>query len=304
MEIKKYGVIDIGSNAIRLLISNVVERNNEVNFNKSELVRVPIRLGQDVFTTGKISEYNIKRMVKAMESFKLLMQVYEVCKYTVCATSAMREANNANEIVEIINQETGVFIDIISGEKEAKIIAASDLKQFIQKDSNYLYIDVGGGSTELTVFSHGKIVISKSFPIGTVRLINQMVAEETWNEIQRWTIKYTSNMPNIQVIGSGGNINKISKMATKSNKNFLSFPYLKNIYNELVTMAYEERVSTLGLNPDRADVIVPAMNIYIKVMKWSRAKNIIVPKIGLSDGIVKMMYYNPKLLKINKLYRI
>ncbi|WP_372473031.1 ethanolamine ammonia-lyase reactivating factor EutA [Capnocytophaga sp. ARDL2] len=301
MEIKKYGVIDIGSNAIRLLISNVVERNNEVNFNKSELVRVPIRLGQDVFTTGKISEYNIKRMVKAMESFKLLMQVYEVCKYTVCATSAMREANNANEIVEIINQETGVFIDIISGEKEAKIIAASDLKQFIQKDSNYLYIDVGGGSTELTVFSHGKIVISKSFPIGTVRLINQMVAEETWNEIQRWTIKYTSNMPNIQVIGSGGNINKISKMATKSNKNFLSFPYLKNIYNELVTMAYEERVSTLGLNPDRADVIVPAMNIYIKVMKWSRAKNIIVPKIGLSDGIVKMMYYNPKLLKINKL---
>lgn len=301
MEIKKYGVIDIGSNAIRLLISNVVERNNEVNFNKSELVRVPIRLGQDVFTTGKISEYNIKRMVKAMESFKLLMQVYEVCKYTVCATSAMREANNANEIVEIINQETGVFIDIISGEKEAKIIAASDLKQFIQKDSNYLYIDVGGGSTELTVFSHGKIVISKSFPIGTVRLINQMVAEETWNEIQRWTIKYTSNMPNIQVIGSGGNINKISKMATKSNKNFLSFPYLKNIYNELVTMTYEERVSTLGLNPDRADVIVPAMNIYIKVMKWSRAKNIIVPKIGLSDGIVKMMYYNPKLLKINKL---
>lgn len=301
MEIKKYAVIDIGSNAIRLLISNVVVDSGQVYFNKSELVRVPIRLGQDVFTTGKISAYNIQRMTQALSAFKLIMQVYEVSNYSACATAAMREATNAEEVVKTIATKAGVNIEIIDGETEAKIIAQSDLKEFINQKANYLYVDVGGGSTELTVFCNGKILASKSFKNGTVRLLNKMVSEAVWEEMKNWIEKFTHNLQNIELIGSGGNINKISKMANKANKNLLPLRYMKTVYNELVNMSYEKRISELGLNTDRADVIIPALTIYIKAMKWSKATNIIVPKIGLADGIVKVMYYSPQLLQINTL---
>jgi len=302
IKIKKYAAIDIGSNAMRLLISNVIEEENKsTQFNKSHLIRVPIRLGQDAFTVGEISEENSDRMIKAMQAFKLLMDVYKVEKYAACATSAMREAYNGNELVNEIVSKTGVKIDIIEGKTEAAIIANSDLESFIKKDGHYLYVDVGGGSTEFTVFSNGKQIVSKSFKNGTVRLLNNMVTESVWNEIERWIKTHTQDLEGLEIIGSGGNINKIFKMSGKPNDKPLTQSYLMQRFKYLNSLSYEERISTLGLNTDRADVIIPAIKIYVNAMKWSNAKYIYVPKIGLSDGIVKAMYYKNAKININKI---
>lgn len=301
MKIKKYAAIDIGSNAMRLLIANIVETPTSVSFNKSHLVRVPIRLGQDAFTVGEISERNIQRMIKAMKAFKLLMQVYEVECYAACATSAMREAYNGTDLAKEILAQSDVSIEIIDGKKEASIIANSDLKTILQKDGNFLYVDVGGGSTEFTLFVDGKQTASKSFKNGTVRLLNKMVAESVWREIEKWIVENTQDLPSIELIGSGGNINKIFKMSGKSNKLPLTYSYLKKQYNILESLSYEERITQYELNTDRADVIVPALSIYLKAMKWSNAKNIYVPKIGLSDGIIKAMYFQNAHLKIHKI---
>jgi len=302
MKIKKYAAIDIGSNAMRLLISNVIEEENKpTQFNKSHLIRVPIRLGQDAFTVGEISEENATRMVKAMKAFKLLMDVYKVEKYAACATSAMREAYNGNELVKEIASKTGVKIDIIEGKTEAAIIANSDLESFIKKDGHYLYVDVGGGSTEFTVFSNGKQIVSKSFKNGTVRLLNNMVTESVWQEIEKWIKTHTQDLDDLEIIGSGGNINKIFKMSGKVNSKPLTQSYLNQRFKYLNSLSYEERISTLGLNTDRADVIIPAIKIYVNAMKWSNAKYIYVPKIGLSDGIVKAMYYKNTKINVNKI---
>jgi exopolyphosphatase/guanosine-5'-triphosphate,3'-diphosphate pyrophosphatase len=290
--IKKYAAIDIGSNAMRMLITNVVEQaGKETQFNKNELIRVPIRLGQDAFTVGEISEENIDRMIDAMKAFKLLMKVYKVEKYKACATSAMREAYNGAEVVSIIKKKSDVKIEIIDGKKEASIIANSDLHQFIQSDQTYLYVDVGGGSTEFSLFADGKISASKSFKNGTVRLLNNMVNEVVWVEIEKWIKANTSDYENITLIGSGGNINKIFKLSGKSQDKPLSYMYLNNQYQYLNSLTYEQRIAEIGLNQDRADVIIPALSIYLKAMKWSGATKIFVPKIGLSDGIVKALYY-------------
>uniref|UniRef100_UPI0040495A38 Ppx/GppA phosphatase family protein n=1 Tax=Flavobacterium sp. TaxID=239 RepID=UPI0040495A38 len=292
LNIKKYAAIDIGSNAMRLLITNIVEqKGKEPHFNKSSLVRVPIRLGQDSFTVGEISEDNIERMVDAMKAFKLLMKVHKVERYCACATSAMREAVNNNEIVALIKKKADVKIDIIDGKKEASIIASSDLKQFMELDKTYLYVDVGGGSTEFSFFNNGKIVASRSFKNGTVRLINNMVNEIVWVEIEKWIKTHVAIYKNVAVIGSGGNINKLFKMSGKQQDKPLSYLALNNQFVALSKLTYEERISELGLNPDRADVIIPASKIYLQAMKWSGAKQIYVPKIGLSDGIIKAMYY-------------
>lgn len=292
IKIKSYAAIDIGSNAMRLLVTNIVEQEGkEPQFNKSSLVRVPIRLGQDVFTVGEISEENIIRMADAMQAYKLLMKVHRVEKYMACATSAMREANNNHEVQEFILDKTGINIEIIDGRKEASIIATSDLKQYISTDKTYLYVDVGGGSTEFSLFSSGKIIAAKSFKIGTVRLINNMVNEVVWHEIEKWIRLQTSVFDEVTLIGSGGNINKIFKMTGKPQDKPLSYIGLNSMFSRLNAMTYDERVSELALNPDRADVIVPATKIYLNAMKWSGARNIYVPKIGLSDGIVKAMYY-------------
>lgn len=300
--IKKYAAIDIGSNAMRLLIANVVEEQNKpTQFNKSHLVRVPIRLGQDAFTVGEISEENANRMVKAIKAFKLLMEVYKVEKYAACATSAMREAYNGNELAEEIFNKTGINIDIIEGKTEAAIIANSDLASYIKANAHYLYVDVGGGSTEFTVFSNGQQIVSKSFKNGTVRLLNNMVTESVWQEIEKWIRKHTENLPNIEIIGSGGNINKIFKMSGKTNDKPLTQAYLMQRFKFLNSLSYEERIYTLGLNTDRADVIIPAIKIYANAMKWSNAKHIYVPKIGLSDGIVKAMYYENAKIKVNQM---
>lgn len=292
ISIKKYAAIDVGSNAMRLLVANIIEENGkETHFTKSALVRVPIRLGQDAFTVGEITVENIDRMVDAMKAFKLLMKVHKVEKYMACATSAMREAYNGKEVVEIIKEKADIKIEIIDGKKEAAIIASTDLHYLLKTDDTYLYVDVGGGSTEFSLFSDGKMIISKSFKVGTVRLINNMVGEIVWQEIEKWVKHNTHEFEKVNLIGSGGNINKLFKMSGKQNEKPLSYIYLNAQYTYLNTLSYEQRISDLGLNPDRADVIVPAIMIYLNAMKWSGARNIFVPKIGLADGIVKAMYY-------------
>lgn len=290
--IKKYAAIDIGSNAMRLLITNVVEQSGAATqFNKSALIRVPIRLGQDAFTVGEISEENIARMVDAMNAFKLLMKVYKVEKYKACATSAMREAYNGKEVAQTIHNQSEIEIDIIDGKNEASIIASSDLHNLLRTDHTYLYVDVGGGSTEFSLFSEGKMVASKSFKNGTVRLLNNMVNEIVWEEIEKWIKTVTAEYDNIILIGSGGNINKIFKLSGKREEKPLSYVYLSSQYQYLTSLTYEQRVAELGLNTDRADVIIPALKIYLNAMKWSGARQVFVPKIGLADGIVKAMYY-------------
>ena len=295
MNIKKYAAIDIGSNAVRMLIANVIEEENkQPKFKKSALIRVPIRLGQDAFTVGEISNDNIVKMKDTMSAFKLLMKSYEVERYMACATSAMREAKNGAAIVTGIKEHANIDIDIIDGKKEAAIIASTDLKTFIEQDKSYLYIDVGGGSTEFTIFSMGKILNSKSFKIGTVRLINKTVDESIWKDIEMWIKRNTQHLEKIVMIGSGGNINKIHKLSGKTNDKPLSYIFLNAQYHFLNAMSYTERIVEMGLNPDRADVIIPALKIYLNAMKWCGAKKVYVPKIGLSDGIIKTLYYNSK----------
>ncbi len=292
ISIKKYAAIDIGSNAMRLLITNIVEQEGkETQFNKSALIRVPIRLGQDAFTVGEIISENIDRMVDAMDAFRLLMKVYKVDNYKACATSAMREAYNGKEVAAIIKEKTKIEIEIIDGKQEAAIIASSDLHNFIATDKTYLYVDVGGGSTEFSLFADGQMVASKSFKNGTVRLLNDMVNEVVWQEIEKWITTNCKPYENITLIGSGGNINKLFKLSEKQQDKPLSFLYLNAQYQYLNSLTYEQRIAELGLNTDRADVIIPATRIYLNAMKWSGARQIYVPKIGLSDGIVKALYY-------------
>lgn len=292
ISIKKYAAIDIGSNAMRLLVSNIVEEpGKETQFSKSSLVRVPIRLGQDAFTVGEISPQNIERMTDAMTAFRLLMKVHKVERYMACATSAMREAYNGKDVVQIIKEQSDLDIDIIDGKTEAAIIASTDLHHLLKTDQTYLYVDVGGGSTEFSLFSSGKIMASKSFKCGTVRLINNMVTDIVWEEIEKWITAHTEGYEHISLIGSGGNINKIFKMSGKAQEKPLSYIYLNTQYTHLNSMSYDQRVYELGLNPDRADVIIPALRVYLNAMKWSGARQIYVPKIGLADGVVKAMYY-------------
>ncbi len=292
ISVKKYAAIDIGSNAMRLLVANIIEEEGkQTQFSKSALIRVPIRLGQDAFTVGEISEENIERMVDAMKAFKLLMKVHKVEKYMGCATSALRESYNGKEVVEIIEKKSDIKIEIIDGRKEAAIIASTDLKFLIKKDQAYLFVDVGGGSTEFSIFSDGKMMASKSFKAGTVRLLNEVVSEIVWQEIEKWIKTNTEDFESVTLIGSGGNINKIFKMSGKAEDKPLSYIYMNAQYAFLTSLTYEQRISELGLNPDRADVIVPAIRVYLNAMKWSGARNIYVPKIGLADGIVKAMYY-------------
>ncbi len=293
MKITKYGAIDIGSNAIRLLISNIIEQKDKKTlFKKSSLVRVPIRLGADVFTSGTISETNKLRMIDAIQAFQLLMKIHNVEMYKACATSAMREAQNGTEIAEEISKKTGVKIDIIDGKTEAKIISSTDLKKLIKSKKSYLYVDVGGGSTEFTIFSKGTVINSTSFKMGTVRLLNNTKKETAlmFNKMEEWIKENTKKIKDISLIGSGGNINKVFKMSGEKVNHPLSYDYVEYQYKYLKSLSYNQRITKLGLNPDRSDVIIPALEIYLSAMKWSNAKEIYVPKIGLSDGIIKCLY--------------
>lgn len=288
---RKYAAIDIGSNAVRLLISTITEQQGkEPIFKKTSLVRVPIRLGADVFQTQLISSENEQRLIDTMQAFKLLMRSHHIEKYKACATSAMREAKNGQEIAEAINYQTGIKIEIIDGNHEAAIIAATDLHSFVQSDKSYLYVDVGGGSTEFTLYSGGETIASKSFKLGTVRLLKNLTEEHVWDEVEAWIKKVTRDYPKIDLLGSGGNINNIFKSSGKPAGKPLSFLYLSSYYQLLNSFTYEERITELSLNADRADVIIPAAKIYLSAMKWSKARRIFVPKIGLADGIIKSLY--------------
>ncbi|MGB1315406.1 MAG: exopolyphosphatase [Chitinophagales bacterium] len=290
MKTKKFAAIDIGSNAMRLLINNVIEAEDKVYFKKVAITRVPIRLGTEAFVNKEISDANIKRMLYAMKAFANLMKVHDVEKYRACATSAMRDAKNGAEIIAKIKAETDIAIEIISGEEEAEIIFATHIEKLINKPLNFLYLDVGGGSAECTLFSHGEIVTSKSFNIGTIRLLNNLVTELHWKEMRNW-LKDVTKDKKINLIGSGGNINKVFKLSRKAANEALSLGYIENYLEELKKYSYEERVLKLDLNLDRADVIIPALTIFTSVMKWTNAQDIYVPKIGLADGIIKTLLY-------------
>jgi exopolyphosphatase/guanosine-5'-triphosphate,3'-diphosphate pyrophosphatase len=300
LQIEKYGAVDIGSNAIRLLVATVIEQpGKDTLFKKTSLVRVPIRLGADVFVKGEISLKNAARMVDALNAFRLLMDTHNITRYKACATSAMREATNGLEVAEIIEAKTGIHINIIDGDDEATLIASTDLKSLIQKDKVFLYVDVGGGSTELTVFANGNKVTSRSFKIGTVRIINNMVSESAWKQMEEWIKEKTTPFDEVEVIGSGGNINSIFKNSGKKAGLPLSYFYMLSFFEMVKSYTNEERITEMDMNPDRADVIVPATKIYLSAMKWCGAENIFVPKIGLSDGIIKSLY-NEKILEQSK----
>lgn len=291
LHIEKYAAVDIGSNAIRLLIATVIEKEGfPTQFKKTSLVRLPIRLGADVFLKGNISSGNYKRLLDAMQAYSLIIKTHKVVAFRACATSAMREAKNGKEIVSKLKAATGIDIQIIDGNDEAAIIASTDLKQLISDNKVFLYVDVGGGSTEFTVFANGKNIASHSFKLGTVRIINGMVEDTMWEQAQQWVTQHTKAYSKINVIGSGGNINSIYRFSEKKVGQPLSYLFMSNFYEKVKQYDYNQRVFELKMNPDRADVIIPATRIYLSAMKWAKAKNMYVPKIGLADGIVKQLY--------------
>lgn len=291
MKIEKYAAIDIGSNALRALIANVVTDNKgNVNFYKNSLVRVPIRLGEDTFTSGEISKQNIKRIVKAIKAFKNIIKIHKVVDFNAYATSALREAKNSHLIVKFIKEKTGIKIDLIDGKKEASLISSVNFFHGIDKKSNFLYVDVGGGSTEFSVLCNGERIHEKSFKLGTVRLLNNIVKDDTWREIKNWITDKTLNISNLSLIGTGGNINKIHKITSSKDYDPISYYSLSTLFDSMNRLTYKERITKYQLNPDRADVILPALCIYLKALKWSGSKKIYVPKIGLSDGMIQELF--------------
>ena len=290
IKIQKYAAVDIGSNAVRLLISSVVSQdNNIVEVKKISLVRVPIRLGLDGFLKNKIQKDNITRLNDAMKAFKLLMKVHSVSKYKICATSAMREATNSLAIINDIYSQTGLKIDVISGKDEASLIADTFFANHFNFDHTYLFIDIGGGSTELSIIFNGVIIASKSFKIGTIRFLNDLVEKKTLSDYKKWIKINTKEFNNIIIIGSGGNINKLLKESKKAINQSISYSFIEKFYKKISKLSFEERITKLGFNPDRSDVIVPATKLLIKSMQYAKSKEVIVPRIGLADGIIRKL---------------
>lgn len=285
----RYAAIDIGSNAVRLLIADIVENEQAISFKKNTLIRVPLRLGDDAFLDHHISDKKIIELIKTMQAFKNLMDVYKISDYRAYATSAMREAENGPEIASRIRKETGVELEIVRGEKEANIIYSNHIERTLDKNKNYLYIDVGGGSTELSIFSGNKMIASRSFNIGTIRILDNQDKEETWTEMHDFVKEYTRTYKSIVGIGTGGNINKLFKMSGEKESVPLTFAKFKSLYDYLNSFSLKDRINVLGLNNDRADVIIPACEIYLTLMKWATIKHIYVPKVGMVDGIVQML---------------
>ena len=285
----RYAAIDIGSNAVRLLIADISQNEKGIGFKKNTLVRVPLRLGDDAFLDHKISPKKIDDLVKTMSAFKNLMDVYQVTSYLACATSAMREAENGQEIIKIIKKETDLDLEIIEGQREANIIYANHIEQNLDVKKSYLYIDVGGGSTELSVFVNKQLLASKSFNIGTIRILDNQDKDETWEEMRTWVKANTKELKNLAGIGTGGNINKLFRMSNEKEDMPLTFLKLKTMYNELNSYSLKERITLMKLNQDRADVIIPACEIYLTLMKWTGIKQIYVPKVGMVDGIISLL---------------
>lgn len=286
----RYAAIDIGSNGMRLLIAKVLEINGVTSVQKLSLVRVPIRLGEDVFNEGIISELKKNQFVKTIKAYKLLMEIYQVKDFRAVATSAMREARNGNEIANLIKKETDIDISLIDGKMEADLIFSTIYTQNISKNDSYLFIDVGGGSTEITIFNKGKRVESKSFKIGTVRLLQDKVEEQNWQELDTWLNNVVNSDKDFKAIGTGGNINRYFKLSRNEYLQPVKYDVLQNLYSDLSSLTKEERAEKYRLRYDRADVIVPAGKIYLTILEKCGIDEIIVPKIGLSDGIVYYLY--------------
>ena len=290
MEIRKFAAIDVGSNSVRLLIANVLQNGDGPFFKKSSLIRVPVRLGANAFTDHKIPEVSIVHLEETMHAFKHLMRANDVIHYKGCATSAMREAANGPQIIKRIREKTGINIEIISGNTEASLIFNSQNASMGKIESNCLFVDVGGGSTEITIFSKGKAVAAKSFSIGTIRILQNQVEKDDWKRMKEWVKEKASGLKDFSMLGSGGNINRIAKLAELKPDKALSFEKLNEMLEDLKAHTYEERMKLYDLNPDRADVIVPAGEIFISIMKWVDADKIFIPKIGLGDGIVREVF--------------
>lgn len=287
----RLAAIDIGSNAARLLITDVIpDAQGKPDFIKVVLVRVPLRLGFDVFETGTISPEKTDNIIKTIKAYKLLLDVYEVPHLKACATSAMRDAANGPDIIKKVKDETGIDIQIISGQQEASFVYENHIAENLSNQESYIYIDVGGGSTELTLFSDGKLIAKESFNIGTIRLLKNQVTETQWNRMKDFIKINSKGLHHITAIGSGGNINKVFSLSKRKEGKPLNLELLRNYYKELSTLTLKERIVTYKLREDRADVIVPALLIYINIMRWADAQEIYVPKIGLADGLVHMLY--------------
>jgi exopolyphosphatase/guanosine-5'-triphosphate,3'-diphosphate pyrophosphatase len=285
-----FASIDIGTNAVRLFFANVFEKKGAPSVEKASLIRIPLRLGEDVFSDGCISERKKKKLLDTMKAFKLLIDVYEPIQYIACATAAMREASNRVEIIEEIKKHTGLEIRIIDGIEEANILGATNNINLNLKHNLSMFVDVGGGSTEISILSDNKMVDSISFKIGTIRLLNNKVEEIEWENMKIWLKKYKNDFEKIFLIGSGGNINKISKIYGNNVSNTLTYKDLKKAYSHLNEYTLTERIEVLGMRPDRADVILPAASIFISIMKWAKIDSIYVPKIGLADGLIHKLY--------------
>ena len=289
-----FAAIDIGSNAVRLLINHVIEAKDKAYFDKEELIRMPIRLGEDTFIHGEISKSKTEKLAATMRGFSELMKVFDIVACRACATSAMRDAKNGKEVIDRIKKETGIEIQIIDGKTEAATIFSNRVEDILDTDKNYLYIDVGGGSTELTLLSNKKVIAQKSFNVGTLRMLFDKIDKAEWEEYKQWIRKSTLGVKPLYAIGSGGNINKLFKMGGKKDTKHLSYEKLKSMHDMLSSYTYEERITILGLKPDRADVIVPASKIFISAMKHGEIEKIFVPQIGLSDGIIQQLYEEHK----------
>jgi exopolyphosphatase / guanosine-5'-triphosphate,3'-diphosphate pyrophosphatase len=291
----RLAAIDIGSNAARLLITEVKEdAAGNVVFNKLNLIRVPLRLGFDVFESAVISKQRIGMMMQTMKAFKHLCNAYEVAHIKACATSAMRDARNAADIIRKVRLEAEIQIEVISGDLEANMIYENHVAENMDKDHSYLYIDVGGGSTELSFFSNGILIYKRSFNIGTIRLLKNMVTDSEWDEMKETIRAVTKGHKNVVAIGSGGNINKVFSMSKRKDGKPLQLELLRDYHKELSSVTLADRIARYSLREDRADVIVPALLIYINVMRWANAEEIYVPKIGLADGLVKHLWEEVK----------
>lgn len=287
----RLAAIDIGSNAARLLISEVTENNTgEVSFNKLNLVRVPLRLGFDVFEKGYIGPMKTDMIIRTIKAYKYLLDVYDVRHHIACATSAMRDADNGPDIIRRVKLETGIEIKIISGQDEAAFIYENHIVENLSKDDGYLYIDVGGGSTELTYFADNKLVFKESFNIGTIRLLKNQVTDDIWDKMKDYIKTKTKGTRKLVAIGTGGNINKVFSLSKKKDGKSLPLELLKDYYKEFSSVSLEQRIRLYKLREDRADVIVPAIQIYLNVMRWAGADEIFVPKIGLADGLIQHLY--------------
>jgi len=294
----KFAAIDVGSNAVRLLFTQVFESSGGAFFKKDSLFRVPIRLGEDSFVKRKISDEKADGLIKTMIAFKYLIEAYRPRDYMAIATAAMREAENSEEIVNAIKNESGLNLEIIDGQREAEIIYSTHVAEALDDKGNYLYVDVGGGSTELTLISNSAIVDSHSFKLGTVRFLQEQIPKSEWQKMRTWIKNHTPNYPSIKGIGTGGNINKVLKMSHKDDGEFLSYKGIKQVSDLVTSYNYQDRISKLNLRPDRADVIVPATRIFLKVLKWAEINELYVPSIGLSDGIIHVLYEKQKKLKL------